>query len=118
MTQAKEGTASWPQQMIRVSKKRCRRPTIWAGEGMIKPKSHHFVPRFYLLRFANAKGRVFVLDKTTWRSFHTSIENVACANHFYLLPELEEHGLDPTLMEQQFAGLESEVSPIIAERTE
>ena len=79
-----------------------------------RPKSHHYVPRFYLSRFADAKGRLWVLDKPTGKKFRTTVENLACVNHFYELPELAKAGLDANLLEKQFSGVEGQAAAVLA----
>lgn len=79
---------------------------------MNEPIFHHYVPRFYLSRFVNSDGRLFVYDKLTEKVFATKPENIAGQNKFYRLDELTAHGLDPLTLEKQFANLEGEVSRI------
>lgn len=81
---------------------------------MSTPKSHHYVPQFYLRRFENADHRISVFDKTTGRVFQTGTDNIACVNHFYRLPELEFHGLDPTYLERQLSEVEYEAANIMS----
>lgn len=45
-------------------------------------KKHHFVPRSLLKNFCNEDGRLFVFDKTTKKSFSSTIENAGHENHF------------------------------------
>lgn len=80
---------------------------------MDRPKLQHYVPRFYLARFADAQGRVWVFDKSTRRSFQTAATKIACVNHFYELPHLAEDGLDPNLMERQFSHLEGAAQEVL-----
>jgi hypothetical protein len=37
-----------------------------------RPKQHHYVPRFYLERFADPEGHVWTFDKFTDKVFATS----------------------------------------------
>lgn len=80
---------------------------------MSQPKSHHYVPRFYLAHFSDAREQIWVFDKAEKRSFRTNTRNVACVRNFYELPELEAFGLDPLTMEYQFSSLEAEMSQIL-----
>jgi len=77
-----------------------------------EPKSHHYVPRFYLERFVDAQGALWVYDKSQDRIFSTGPAGVAAENRFYEVPELAEIGKSPMLLEHQFADLESEVCNI------
>jgi len=79
---------------------------------MTVPKAQHYVPRFYLARFVDQEGCVWVFDKTQGRTFRAKPENIACQNRFYDLPELEQIGEVRTLMEHQFADLESDAQRI------
>lgn len=79
---------------------------------MSAPKFHHYVPRFYLNRFINQNGALWVYDKANDRSFQIKPENVAGENKFYEVKELMEVGQDPLLLEYQLADLESEASKI------
>ncbi|MCY4518925.1 MAG: DUF4238 domain-containing protein [Acidimicrobiaceae bacterium] len=52
---------------------------------MTEPKRHHFVPRFYLRRFADEDDRVFVRSRNG-RSFVTSTGNVMVRSGLYRIP--------------------------------
>ena len=46
--------------------------------------NQHYVPRFYLKRFAQANDQIFVYDKFSKKSFGpTHITNVASEKNFY-----------------------------------
>lgn len=79
---------------------------------MTEPKLHHYVPQFYLKRFAAASGRVWVWDKLKDAIFQTNPKNIAAENNFYWMQELADAGLDPNTMEKQLSGLEANVSLI------
>lgn len=79
---------------------------------MSYPRFHHYVPRFYLSRFVDENGRLWVFDKYARRIFPTTPENIAGENRFYYFDDLEAIGQDPLLMERQFADLESEARNI------
>ncbi len=75
---------------------------------MSKPKVHHYVPQFYLRRFVDAAGRLWVWDRDRDRTFAATPNSIASESNFYLLPELAEFGHDPLTLEKQFfCGLES-----------
>lgn len=46
-------------------------------------KKQHYVPQFYLRRFANKKSQVNVYDKFNQKSFRANVKDVASANYFY-----------------------------------
>ncbi len=79
---------------------------------MSVPKFQHYVPRFYLARFADAGGFLSVFDKQDDRVFCVKPQNISGENHFYDLPELEQYGGARTLMEEQFAELEGQAHRI------
>jgi hypothetical protein len=57
-------------------------------------------------------GFIWVFDKTQGRTLRLKPENIAGQNRFYDLPELEQYGGARTLMEHQFADIESEAQKI------
>ena len=81
---------------------------------MTKLGLHHYVPRFYLARFVDATGKLWVFDKNIHRVFQATPDKVAAENGFYNVQHLIPLGEDPALMEKQLADLESEVSNITA----
>jgi hypothetical protein len=82
---------------------------------MSTPKSHHYVPQFYLRRFENQNRRVSVFDKSNGSVFLARTDNIACVNHFYRVPTLKEHGLDPVHLEYQLSGVENEAANIMSD---
>lgn len=80
---------------------------------MSKPKHHHFVPRFYLRKFTDSNGLLWIFDKLKNTIFSTTPEHIAGQNQFYKLEELSQNGIDPLEMEYQFSNLENETSNII-----
>ncbi|WP_396655627.1 DUF4238 domain-containing protein [Microbacterium sp.] len=82
---------------------------------MNAPKLHHFVPRFYLKRFADRDGRLWVWDRIADRVYATNPSAIAAETHFYFHTDLAEHGHDPLTMESQFASLEGTAS-VLTER--
>jgi len=77
---------------------------------MNSPKLHHYVPQFYLRRFADARGRIWVWDKLKDSIFSTNPKNVAAESDFYTMRELGNAGHDPYTMEKQLSGIEADVS--------
>ncbi|WP_076606104.1 DUF4238 domain-containing protein [Cystobacter fuscus] len=80
---------------------------------MSRPKAHHYVPRFYLNRFTNADGKLWVLDKPDWRIYPSTPKNAAFVNSFCELQWLKDIGDDSCLLERQLGSVESAVAPII-----
>src|SRR5258706_1436624 len=79
---------------------------------MVRAKLNHYVPQFYLRRFASKKGRIWVWDKTSDKSFSTTPKAIAAETDFYKLHDFAKIGRDPIIMEKQFAGLEGIASLI------
>ena len=79
---------------------------------MNAPKLHHYVPQFHLRRFADAKGRLWVWDKTSDRMFGTMPGRIAAETQFYQLTQYEAECHDPLTMEKQLSVLEGEVAKI------
>jgi hypothetical protein len=76
------------------------------------PKLHHYVPQFYLRRFTNPSGQLWIWDRDRDRVFRTRPNAVAAENDFYWHEEIAARGNDPLLMEKQFSQLEGEVAQI------
>ena len=70
---------------------------------------HHYVPQFYLKRFVDDDGHVWVYDKDTDRVFASAPKNVAAEHGFYTLPDMFP---EPSLLEGQFSELEGEAALI------
>ncbi len=77
-----------------------------------EPKSHHYVPRFYLERFVDAQGALWVYDKTIDRVFPTGPAGIAAENRFYDFPDATNTE-DRLFFEKQFSEIESSTAPII-----
>jgi hypothetical protein len=82
---------------------------------MIGPKLHHYVSQFYLRRFVNDAGHLWVWDRDDDRIFAAKPDGVAAENNFYFLDELAQHGEDPLALEKQFSDLEGEVARITSQ---
>ncbi len=77
-----------------------------------QPKLHHYVPQFYLRRFADAKGRFWVWDKTNDRVFQSTSASIAAESDFYRLREFEKLGRDPYILEKQLADMEGQTAAV------
>lgn len=75
---------------------------------MSDPKLHHYVPRFYLERWLDRDGRIFVFDRESPRVFRSTTSSLAAEQQFYRLDAFAAAGLDPLVMERQFAEVESD----------
>jgi hypothetical protein len=51
--------------------------------------NQHYVPRFYLRNFSPDKSRISVLDRTTAKTFATSVDKVGSENNFFDQPAIE-----------------------------
>ena len=88
-----------------------------SGMGMlhilgVPVQRQHYVPRFYLERFASRRGQVGVLDRLSGRQFETNPANAAAENDFNALSA--ETGLPRSLAEDLFGYLEDQAAPTIA----
>ena len=70
---------------------------------------HHFVPQFYLRRFTDPDGLLWVYDKDCDRVFSATPRNLAAERGFYTLPDFFP---DPSLLERQFGDLEEQAALI------
>jgi hypothetical protein len=81
---------------------------------MTVAKVHHYVPRFYLERFVDPDGFVWVYDKAMGRTFKGRPKTLARESYFNEVPFFRDTGIDPQYVEQQLAELESEAANITA----
>ena len=75
-------------------------------------KNQHYVPRVYLEKFAFKGEQLHVFDKTTSRSFPSSVRNVACEKFFYDVPEKylhEDAGFQ--IVEKHLSTMEGRFAP-------
>jgi Protein of unknown function (DUF4238) len=79
---------------------------------MSEPKLHHYVPQFYLRRFTDTNGLLWVWNKLGDVTFGTNPARVAAETNFYRMQEFEVSGHDPNTMEKQLSELEGQVSLI------
>jgi hypothetical protein len=79
---------------------------------MKAPKYQHYVPRFYLERFVDCDGFLWVFDKTQGQTFKIKPENIGGENHFYDILEIEKFGAIRSLMENQLAAIEAKAHKI------
>lgn len=80
---------------------------------MSSPKLHHFVPQFYLRRFADENGKLWVWDRALDRVFIAKPGSIAAESRFYFHDGLHSAGHDPLTMERQFSALEHDAAVII-----
>jgi len=78
-----------------------------------RAKQHHYVPKFYIERFADLGGKVWVFDKSTGKVFAASPVKLARERGFYEAPALGVE-VDQSAMESMLSDLEWEASRIIA----
>ncbi len=76
------------------------------------PRLHHYVPQFYLRRFVDSSGWLWIWDRERDRVFSSGPRSIAVERDFYCVSNLADHGHDPLTMERQFAELEYEVARI------
>jgi hypothetical protein len=88
---------------------------VSGGRTMTPPRLHHYVPQFYLRRFANADGKFWAWDKPRDRTFLATPKTIAAETDFYWLHAFERMGHDPLTMERQLSDLEGEAALITAQ---
>lgn len=76
-----------------------------------KQRRHHFVPRFYLDRFADPKHRVMVYERGARRSYATNMLNAAVEAGFYTVRD--ESGGRSEMVEEVLAEIEGIAKGII-----
>ncbi|WP_165585251.1 DUF4238 domain-containing protein [Roseococcus sp. SYP-B2431] len=80
---------------------------------MTRPKLHHYVPRFYLERFTDNLGYLWVWDREKDRVFRSSPNNVAAESHFYRLDQYAHYAVDADVeLERQLSVIEADISII------
>lgn len=80
------------------------------------PKSHHYLPRHHLSRFAadRNKPQVVVYDKETGKAFRTGVLNAACENHLYTINQGEtEVEKDSSTIEGMLAQLDGDGATVL-----
>jgi len=70
---------------------------------------NHYVPQFYLKRFTDPNGLLWVYDKDSDRVFSSTPKNITAEHGFYLLPGSV---CDQPLLEQQLSDLEEQAALI------
>lgn len=75
-----------------------------------EPKSHHYVPRFYLRGFTGEKGKLFAVNRPTGHSFRPPPEGVAAENYFN---RIEVEAMDKNALEKALAEFEGEMGPAL-----
>jgi len=77
-------------------------------------KRQHYVPRFYLKRFADPQddyGRLFVFEKKTGRSWASTPRDAGCENYFYQVETTG--GADRQALEKVLGKVEQQVAPVL-----
>ena len=74
-------------------------------------RRHHYVPRFYLDRFTDQKGRLGAFDRQKSTSITTKANAVAVERDFYRLPE--EIGFPANSLEEALSSQESDAAEAI-----
>ena len=78
-----------------------------------EPRRHHYVPQFYLERFADTQRRLGAFDRQLEQTMKTSAKNVAVERDFYRLPDSTE--LPPRALEDLLSAQESAAAEAIRE---
>src|SRR3954468_14666855 len=81
-------------------------------------RNHHYVPQAYLGGFTDTgtrKGRLFVFDLATRKSFRTRPRNVAAEKDF---SRFEAEGQSPDFVERNLGVLEGKACAVIRQMTQ
>jgi hypothetical protein len=81
---------------------------------MSRIKYQHYVPRFYLERFCDAQGMVWVFDKSLGKSYRRRPSEVGGETYYYDVPKLDEHVGVEQFVEKFFQPVEAEIASIFA----
>ncbi len=83
---------------------------------MSRVKRQHFVPQFYLRRFAKAgtQDQVHVFDKSTGKEFISSIQSAASRRYFYDFAPLDEAAGQDQVIEKLLGCFEGAAASAIA----
>lgn len=84
--------------------------TAIAKEAKAAPRKHHFVPQFYLRGFVGKKDQLFVIDRSSRKTFRTAPKNVAAERDFN---RIDVEGMDPNAIEKALAEFEGNVAPAL-----
>jgi hypothetical protein len=78
-------------------------------------KKQHFVPQFYLNRFAENGRKLYVYDKVQGNVFRASPVDIGHENHFLSVPELDRGAGAGSFFERLFGGVETAASTAITD---
>ena len=79
---------------------------------MSNVKNQHYVPQFYLKRFANDKKQIWAFDKMNSKSFPSGPGNLASENYFYDQKEIDE-AFGEKFMEKSLDAIEGKFAPFL-----
>jgi len=74
-------------------------------------KIEHYVPQFYLRRWATGRDAIFVFDKPTGRIFQSAVDKAAAEGNFYDLPS--QHGEDAQAIEKWLGTFETNLANVL-----
>ena len=78
-----------------------------------QPRRHHYVPQFYLERFADPQGKLGAFDRQAGKVITTSAKNVAVERDFNRLPD--DSNLPPMMLDDLYTSQEPEAAVAIRE---
>lgn len=80
---------------------------------MSVPRRHHLLPQFYMRSFANSRGQVRVIERSTGHEFTATTANVFVERDFYMVSSVDADD-DPALIEGLYSQVETIAAPIFA----
>ena len=73
-------------------------------------KQQHYVPRYYLRGFVNARKQLYVVDRSEAKFFRVPTEGVGGEKYFNLV---SVKGINPFAVEEALGELEGKVAPAL-----
>lgn len=100
-----------------VRQRRCSSPGVATLKAMSVPRRHHLVPQFYLRSFADAEGRVRVVERASGHEFTSGAANVFGERDYYTVSSVNAEE-DPRLIEGLYSKVEGVAASIFEQLRE
>ena len=80
---------------------------------MSRTKYQHYVPRFYLEKFCNSDGKLWVYDKHLDKTYSQKPANIGGETYFYDVPEIEQRLGVEQFVEKFFHPFEDQAAVVL-----
>lgn len=77
------------------------------------PKRHHYIPQFYLTRFADLKPQVTVIPRKAGKRYTTAVKNVAVESQLYTITD--DSGARSLTVEKKLAEIEGQAKRVMGQ---